>query len=118
MEPQAGLAVFVHIAHGDFQAALVTRSSDISQTATYRLNDCIVRPAGCDSAANPPLFSITQIPASVFIFINRPLETLNHLFFDELAKTALRPECGVATGVSADCVGPGSITSVQTISDG
>jgi hypothetical protein len=46
--------------------------------------------------------SFDNLSAEVLVFINRPLESLNHLFFEELAAQALREDCGLATGISVD----------------
>jgi len=79
----AAIAVFIRPEDGDFQLqtvrACANRGRDIS---IYLSLDCAVR------------------PADVCVFINRPLETLNHSFFEELAAQALREECGLVTGLS------------------
>lgn len=49
--------------------------------------------------------SLTQIPGSVLVFINRPLESVNHFFFDELVNQALREDCGLVTGITVDLSG-------------
>jgi hypothetical protein len=98
---RANLAVFVHREHGDFQLALVRANSDADHTLVYEINEWQVRLA--EGLNGAPLFSVSQIPAGLFIFINRPLEALNHLFFDELANTGFRIECGLVTGISLNC---------------
>jgi hypothetical protein len=45
------------------------------------------------------------MPEDVFVFINRPVETLNHTFFEELAAQAMRADCGLVTGISLDRTG-------------
>ncbi|HMJ63624.1 MAG TPA: hypothetical protein VK493_17765, partial [Bryobacteraceae bacterium] len=44
-------------------------------------------------------------PEDIFVFINRPVETLNHRFFEELAAQAMRTDCGLVTGISLDRTG-------------
>jgi len=77
----AAVAVFIRPEDGDFQVQTVSanfgRAISIHQYADGDLP-----------------------PADVFVFINRPLETLNHSFFEELTAQALREECGVVTGIS------------------
>ncbi len=38
----------------------------------------------------------------MFVFINGPLESLNHLFFDELVAQCMRDDCGIVTGMALD----------------
>jgi O-antigen biosynthesis protein len=49
-----------------------------------------------------PVRSLSELAEDVFIFINRPLEIVNHLFFDELTAQAMRDDVGVVTGISLD----------------
>lgn len=41
-----------------------------------------------------------EVPEDVFVFINRPLESVNHFFFNELVAQAMREDCGLVTGIS------------------
>lgn len=95
-----GVAVFVRTEDRDFQVALVQATCDPKGTSIYELNECFVRPIFSEPSAQPALFSIQEIPADVFVFLNGSLETLSHGFFEELAGVALRSDCGVAAGVS------------------
>jgi hypothetical protein len=95
------IAAFVRTEDGEFQVAIVRTASDYRRTSIYEVNACAVRLA--DDRTGSPLLTLSQIKAHVFVFINRPLETLNHCFFEELATQALRPECGLVAGISSDC---------------
>lgn len=46
--------------------------------------------------------SLNEMSEEIFVFINRPLETVNHFFFDELAAQATREDCGLVAGISLD----------------
>jgi hypothetical protein len=43
-----------------------------------------------------------ELAEDVAIFINGPLDTVNHAFVEELAAQALRPEIGLVTGIALD----------------
>jgi hypothetical protein len=77
----AAVAVFIRPEDGDFQVQTVSANFG--------------RAISINRFANGDL-----PPADVFVFINRPLETLNHSFFEELTAQALREECGLVTGIS------------------
>jgi glycosyltransferase involved in cell wall biosynthesis len=47
-----------------------------------------------------PVRSLSELAEDVFIFINRPLEIVNHSFFHELAAQAMRDDVGIVTGIS------------------
>jgi hypothetical protein len=100
----ARVAVFVLQQDGGFQVAAIglgaTHGREIS---TYQIKDCIV--LRLNGIAPPALLTLSEISEEVFIFINRPLESLNHSFFEELAAQALREECGLVTGISVDMQG-------------
>lgn len=48
---------------------------------------------------------LSQISAPVLVFINRPLESVNHFFFDELINQTMREDCGLVTGLTVDLSG-------------
>src|SRR5271166_1735420 len=124
-----GIAVFVRADDGPLQAAAIGADVDLRSTELYELVNCAVRPlrvtldgaAGDSSLASQdsttrrteaqdtavassslPIRSLSEIPGDVFVFINRPIDSVNHAFFDELAAQAMRPECGLVTGISLD----------------
>jgi hypothetical protein len=49
--------------------------------------------------------TLDEMPEDIFVFVNRPVETLNHTFFEELAAQAMRTDCDLATGISLDRTG-------------
>jgi hypothetical protein len=97
----AKVAVFVLREDGSFQIATtrmgMNRSREIS---LFEVRDFAIYP--CDGSSQSALSTLTDISAEVLIFINRPLESLNHLFFEELTTQALREECGLVTGISVN----------------
>ena len=124
-----GIAAFLKGDDGPLQAAAIRADVDWRSTGLYELVNCAVRPlsgrldgarsesslAGQDSttrgteahamavASFPlPIRSLSEIPGDVFAFINRPIDSVNHGFFDELAAQAMRRECGLVTGISLD----------------
>ncbi|MGA8028530.1 MAG: glycosyltransferase, partial [Bryobacteraceae bacterium] len=112
LRPHAGpknrVAVFTRIEDGDFQRAAIEVNMDRRCTAVYQINSCIVREIFEEQTANDTdcsLSSITEMNEDVFVFINRPLETINHFFFDELAGQSLRADCGIVTGIATDIAG-------------
>lgn len=44
--------------------------------------------------------SMEDVPEDVFVFINFPLDRVNHVFFEELAAQADRDDVGLVTGIS------------------
>jgi len=111
-----GVVVLVKADDGPLQAAALVAEVDRHHTRFYELINCVVRPLGEMRAApgaglfltrtpedcdmDLPVSSISDIPGDVFVFINRQIETLNHRFFDELVAQAMRPGCGLVTGIS------------------
>jgi hypothetical protein len=111
-EALARVAVFLRAADGAFQITTVRDIANRGRAVSiYQLIDCAVHCMGTSSNeavsldADSALFALSQIPAEVLVFINRPLESLNHAFFEELAAKALREECGLVTGISVDVDG-------------
>jgi hypothetical protein len=97
----ASVAVFVLQEDGIFQIKTIGMCLNRGrQISLYQVKDCAIYPV--NGASPSPLLSLNDISADVFIFINYPLESLNHLFFEELVAQALRRECGVVTGISVD----------------
>jgi hypothetical protein len=62
-------------------------------------DDCNVR------TQSSPLLSLCEMPEDVFVFVNSPVEVVNHTLFEELAAQALRADCGLVTGISIDSNG-------------
>jgi len=123
------LAVFVKGNDGPLQAAVIEADADRHSTGLYEVGNGVVRPlsvrldgtegessltgrgpltrgteARNAAGASPqiPIRSLSEMPGDVFVFINRPLESVNHAFFHELVAQAMRHECGLVTGISLD----------------
>lgn len=94
-------AVFFRQEDGSFQISTVSLGTNRGrEISLYQVKDCAVYPVFGNP--QPALLTLSDISAEVLIFINRPLESLNHLFFEELTAQAIRPECGLVTGISVD----------------
>jgi glycosyltransferase involved in cell wall biosynthesis len=127
-----GIAVFVKRDDGPLQAAAIGADVDRRSTGLYEVGGGVMRPLSImldgSKAGSPlasqgsttpgteahdtavaslplPIRSLSEIPGEVFVFINRPIESVNHRFFDELAAQAMRPECGLVTGISLNSDG-------------
>jgi hypothetical protein len=97
---QSNVAVFLRTEDGAYQRSALVPNVDTNRTAFYEL-------LGSSVTTGKPgeetwIWSLEQIAADILIFINRPLETVNHSFFEELIAQASRPDCGVVTGLSVD----------------
>jgi hypothetical protein len=88
--PDWRIAVLIRPEDGEFQHAALAGSIDRRMTRIYEL-----------LASR----TLDEMPEDVFVFINRPVETLNHTFFEELAAQAMRKDCGLVTGISLDRTG-------------
>jgi len=85
--PDWRIAVLIRSEDGAFQHSALAGSIDRRTTRIYELH------AGQ---------TLDEMPEDIFVFINRPVETLNHMFFEELAAQAMRADCGLVTGISLD----------------
>jgi hypothetical protein len=85
--PDWRIAVLIRPEDGEFQHAAVVGSVDRRTTRVYELL---------------PSRTLDEMPEDIFVFINRPVETLNHTFFEELAAQAMRMDCDLVTGISLD----------------
>lgn len=105
------IAVLVRSEDGAFQHAALAANVDPRTTRVYELLGYgadlleVSRVPGGQPAIAGPLRNLGELPADVFIFINRPLDTVNHCFFDELASQAMRADCGLVTGIALDRTG-------------
>lgn len=88
--PDWRIAVLIRPEDGEFQHAALAGSIDRRMTRIYELL---------------PSRTLDEMPEDVFVFINRPVETLNHTFFKELAAQAMRKDCDLVTGISLDRTG-------------
>ncbi|MGH9420023.1 MAG: hypothetical protein ACRD3J_08625, partial [Thermoanaerobaculia bacterium] len=102
--PDWQIAVLVRSEDGAFQQAALAANVDRRNTRVYELLGSGV--SLLDSSAPPhTLRSLDEMPEDLFVFINRPLETLNHVFFEELASQGMRKDCGLVTGIALDRAG-------------
>jgi hypothetical protein len=93
------VAVLVRTQDGSLQEAVLRQSARLQNTSIYSLTGCFA--CRLDARENSSC-SLHEIEADVFVFINDPLEEVNHYFFEELAGQAMRADCGIATGISID----------------
>jgi hypothetical protein len=93
---EASVAVFLRTEDGSYQIAALEPNVDSSRTFFYELLGSSL------TSGAKWIWSFEEITEDVAVFINRPLETVNHLFFEELAAQAMRADCGLVTGISVD----------------
>ena len=102
------IAAVLRTQDGALQATVLEPYLDRQHVTVYEMTGCVVHPtrtrntAADSSVSNLSIRSLSDMPEDVLVFINRPLETLNHFFFEELAAQAMREDCGVVTGISLD----------------
>jgi hypothetical protein len=90
IRPDWRIAVLIRPEDGAFQYAALAENIDRRTTRIYEL---------------PANRTLDEMPEDIFVFINRPVETLNHRFFEELAAQAMRTDCDLVTGISLDRTG-------------
>jgi hypothetical protein len=89
------IAVIVRTQDGVFQPMLL----GVQPNATlYRLTGCVLRKVTRHGTA-PCIITLSDLPADVFVFVNVPVETTNHMFLEALAEQAMREDCGLASGI-------------------
>ena len=96
------IGVVVRAQDGPFQSIVLAPHIDESSTSVYELIECSLRPITPSPVTDPKpgdLLSLVDITGDVFIFVNRPLEAINHSFFRELTSQAMRGDCGIVTGI-------------------
>lgn len=100
---QIEVGVFLRPEDGVFQSAIVKTNAARRTLHLYQLNGCEATSLGSPyEAEQSPLCSLSDLKGDVFVFINGPLESLNHLFFEELVGQAIRSDCGLVTGMAVD----------------
>lgn len=105
---QVDISIFFRDEDGVFQTAAFTKPTNRYRIEFYGvLNHLVHRlPSlvedGTGSALRPPLVSFEEIASDVLIFINLPIDSLNHYFVQELAAQALREDCGLVTGLAVN----------------
>ena len=89
--------VFIRQEDGVFQMKAVLSSANrLKAISIHQLNES-------GSIAT----NIAGASGEVFVFINRPLESINHCFFEELVSQAMRLDCGLVSGISLNTEAPG-----------
>jgi len=96
---QVEATVFLRPEDGVFQSAIVKMNAAGRDLHLYQLTGC---EASELDAQDEVKVSLSDLAGDVFIFINGPLESLNHLFFDEIIGQAMRSDCGLVTGMAVD----------------
>lgn len=106
------VGVFVRPIDGIFQAAIIKMNAGRRALHLYQVIECAIFEFDSGKEAefthapltvsNECLSSLTEIHCDVFVFINGPLESLNHFFFDELVAQSVRSDCGLVTGMALD----------------
>lgn len=92
------LAVVVRIQDGVFQPMLFARRPN---TTIFQLTGCVLR-KGVSHGTTPCISTLSDLPADIFVFVNVPIETTNHMFLDALVEQAARNDCGLASGILID----------------
>ncbi|HLH03259.1 MAG TPA: hypothetical protein VKX25_10840 [Bryobacteraceae bacterium] len=83
LPPGCTIALILRPQDGLFQEAVLAPVLDRGMSRVYRERTAAIR-------------------ENVVIFINGPLESVNHSFLEELAGQALRPDVGLVTGIALD----------------
>lgn len=92
------IAVVVRTQDGVFQPMLFGASRN---TTIFQLTGCVLRKVVRHGTA-PCISTLSDLPADVFVFVNVPLETTNHMLLEALVKQAMRPDCGIASGIQTE----------------
>lgn len=94
-------AIVIRCRDGLYQRPAIQINVRENLGALYELIDCVLyrEDQNYDRHVISRLEDTTE---DVFIFINGSLETVNHIFCEELIMQALRSECGVVGGLSLD----------------
>lgn len=98
-------AVVVRIDDGFQQQRAVSRTRGPEAVKFYELAHGLMRPLEGNLEDNEDARALTtwsDIAAPVVIFLNTPIDAVNHHFLEELASQCERPDCGMVTGVLAD----------------
>ena len=99
--PGIRIAVFLRTEDGAYQMAALAPNVESDRTNFYELLGSSITTTSPQGGVRW-IWSLDEISEDVLVFINRPLETVNQLFFEELAAQAMREDCGLVTGISVD----------------
>lgn len=97
------VAVIFRLRDGLHQASVLKPVARGMQVQSYALLGYALRTFEFSSAL--PISTMADIPGEVWVFINGPLESVNHMFLHELVGQAMRSECGLVTGRALDLEG-------------
>ena len=88
------IAVVIRTQDGVFQPMLLGARN----VTLFQLTGCVLRKVVSDGISNC-ISTLSDLPADVFVFVNVPVETTNHMFVEALVEQTIRKECGVASGI-------------------
>lgn len=108
---QIEVAVFLRPEDGVFQSSVIRINSRRRVLHLYQVIDSLVlelpQQTGMQVAAEDQIkerksspYSLADVKGDLFVFLNGTLESLNHLFFEELIAQGMRDDCGLVTGIS------------------
>lgn len=112
--PERGsTAIFLRDVDGPLQQAILLPDATRFGVSFYSVAGISVRrgdsseldPAYKERVVRPRVITLADVPEEVLVFINRPLEGINHFFLEELASQAARADVGLVTGLSVDYKG-------------
>ena len=103
----ARISIFLRDEDGVFQVAALAGLVNQYRVEFYGILHHLVHrlPNPTDSLMRSPLMSFGEVSGDVLLFINRPIDLLNHFFLQELVEQALRKDCGLVAGLSVDLAG-------------
>jgi hypothetical protein len=99
------VGVFIRPADGPFQRSVLRVNAGRRTVHLYQTLGCSVIEMPSAAQATPAdtlLCSLTELKGDIFVFISGPLESVNHLFFEELVAQGMRADCGLVTGLALD----------------
>jgi hypothetical protein len=103
MEEHARAAVFLRMGDGAQQWNAMLRSRLPRDVRFFEIGAAGVYPL--DAPHGAPLLTLDETEAEIAVFINCPIDGVNHEFFEELIAQAQRPQCGLAGGMTSGYIG-------------
>jgi Glycosyl transferase family 2 len=101
LDESARVAVFIRMGDGPQQANALLRSRFPPHARLFEIGIAGVYPTDGPPA---PLLTLDETGADIGVFINCPIDHVNHEFFEELVAQAQRPQCGIAGGVTSGSI--------------
>ncbi len=97
------IGVFLRLEDGAFQRAIVKLNAARRVLHVYHtIRDAVFDLSAGGNTRQDAFSSLADLRGDLFVFINGPLESLNHLFFEELVAQGMREDCGLVNGISLD----------------